>query len=58
MSKYVVGVDVGHRNDYSAYTLCRSPFWWEQWLRKLKLSKATWEVKVVRTWTEDSDARK
>jgi phage terminase large subunit-like protein len=44
-----VGYDFGFGSDYTAMTLYRRPNWFERLLRKLHLSKATWELKLIRS---------
>jgi hypothetical protein len=51
MSKYFMGVDMARGEDYSAYTLARGLRWYDKLLRKLRLSKASWTIKIIKTWT-------
>lgn len=50
MSKVYIGVDIGYGADYSAYTVVRGLRWYDKLLRKLHLTKATWEIKVIDMW--------
>ena len=52
MSKYIIGTDFAKGEDFTAYVVMRKPRWYERLLRRLRISKATWEWKVVDTWHE------
>ena len=58
MSKYWMGVDFAQGEDYSAYTVVRGLRWYEKLLRKLHLSRQTWEWKVVASWTQNEPTPK